>query len=119
MALSPVLSWLHFPDTVTYFAQLKGSIASASRSKFGLETTGRATLLAAAMTAVPERHVEAVLAAHWSTWTNWRTPDAALATALGLRLPPGPPTPSTAPPAAAGSGQVIQVSGPPPSPVCH
>ncbi|MDA8317122.1 MAG: hypothetical protein M0010_18425 [Actinomycetota bacterium] len=84
-----------------------------------LETTGRATLLAAAMTALPERRVEAVLAAHWSTWTNWRTSDKSLATALGLRLPPAPPTPATVPPAAAGSGQVIQVSGPPPSPVCH
>ena len=95
-------------------------VASSTLDTVGSQqTTGRATLLAAAMTAVPERHVEAVLAAHWSTWTNWRTPDAALATALGLRLPPGPPTPSTAPPAAAGSDQVIQVSGPPPSPVCH
>jgi len=63
-----------------------------------LQTTGRATLLATAMASLPVGRVETVLASHWSTWTNWRTSDAALAAALGLRLPPAPLCPHGDPP---------------------
>ncbi|MHB8296017.1 MAG: hypothetical protein ACYDH5_15650 [Acidimicrobiales bacterium] len=84
-----------------------------------LQTTGRATLLAAAMARLPVGRVETVLAAHWSTWTNWRTSDAALAVALGLRLPPAPPARSFAPHGATGANQITQVSPAVTRPVCH
>jgi hypothetical protein len=95
------------------------TFALGSSSFDTLQTTGRATLLAAAMARLPVGRVETVLASHWSTWTNWRTSDAALAAALGLRLPPAPPTPSFNPPGATGANQITQVVGPPPSPICH
>lgn len=95
------------------------SIGSGLDAVGSLQTTGRATLLADAMAGLPSRRVEVVLAAHWSAWTNWRTSDSSLAAALGLRLPPAPPTPSLAPPGVTGANQITQGAGPPPSSICH
>ncbi|MHB8246124.1 MAG: hypothetical protein ACYDGN_12375 [Acidimicrobiales bacterium] len=84
-----------------------------------VQTTFRATLLAAEMARLPARHVEAVLGAQWSHWLNWHTSDAALAAALGLRLPNAPTAPSFEPAKVGPPNQIIQAVGPPASPVCH
>ena len=53
--------------------------------------TGQAAVLAEAMLRLPERRVEAVLAARWPGWLRPRATDAQLAAALRIPLPPAPP----------------------------
>lgn len=48
-------------------------------------------MLAEAMLRLPERRVEAVLAARWPGWLRPRATDAQLAAALRTPLPPAPP----------------------------
>jgi hypothetical protein len=65
----------------------------------GPVTTAAGYALASAMTSLPEQQVSRVLAGAWGRWLNWRTTDAQLAAALGIRMPadatvpPVPPTP--------------------------
>jgi hypothetical protein len=70
----------------------------------GSVTTAAGYLLAGAMTSLPEQEVSHVLASAWGRWLNWRTTDAQLAAALGIRMfavsaptPPTPPGPLTGP----------------------
>jgi hypothetical protein len=62
----------------------------------GAVTTAAGYLLASAMTNLPEQQVSHVLAGAWSRWLNWRTTDAQLAAALGIRMP-GSATPAPGP----------------------
>jgi hypothetical protein len=59
----------------------------------GAVTTAAGYLLASAMTSLPEQQVSHVLAGAWSRWLNWRTTDAQLAAALGIRMPSSPTPP--------------------------
>jgi hypothetical protein len=66
----------------------------------GAVTTAAGYLLASAMTSLPEQEVSHVLAGAWGRWLNWRTTDAQLAAALGIRMPGGasvPPGPINGP----------------------
>lgn len=69
--------------------------AQASPMPSGPELTAVGYLLAKAMVSQPEQKVSHVLADAWGRWLNWRTTDAQLAAALGIRMPsvPGPPSP--------------------------
>ena len=78
----------------------------------GPQNTAAGYLLASVMTSVPEHQVSHVLTDAWGTWLNWRTSDAQLARALGVRMPSVrsfPPGPSGGAPGAASAAQ---------SPVC-
>ena len=78
----------------------------------GPQNTAAGYLLASAMTSVPEQRVSHVLTDAWGTWLNWRTSDAQLARALGVRMPSVrsfPPGPSGGASGAASAAQ---------SPVC-
>ncbi len=57
------------------------------------QPTAAGYLLANAMTSLPLQKISHVLQNAWSTWVNWHTTDAQLATALGIRMPsvPAPP----------------------------
>ena len=57
--------------------------------------TAAGYVLANAMTSLPEQKVSQVLDSAWTTWLNWHTTDAQLATALGIPMPtvPGFPVP--------------------------
>jgi hypothetical protein len=82
----------------------------------GPQLTADGYLLAVKMTGLPSAKVAHVLDSGWPKWLNWRTTDAQLAAALGVRAPrvnfPAVPT-HTKP------GARIVVGSPgPPSPVC-
>jgi hypothetical protein len=64
---------------------------------FGPQTTAAGYLLARAMTNLPEQKVARVLTDGWARWLNWRTTDAQLATALGIRMPSVPTLPKPPP----------------------
>jgi hypothetical protein len=80
----------------------------------GPQNTAAGYLLANAMTSLPEQKVSHVLASAWGRWLNWRTTDAQLAAALGIRMPSTavtlPSGKAIAPPPVPGSG--------PQSPLC-
>jgi hypothetical protein len=59
----------------------------------GPVTTAAGYLLGSAMTSLPEQQVSHVLAGAWGKWLNWRTTDAQLAAALGIRMPGSPTAP--------------------------
>jgi hypothetical protein len=64
----------------------------------GPQITGAGYLLAQAMTSLPTDKVTQVLDENWSLWTDWHSPDAQLAAALGIPLPAVPSrTPTPAP----------------------
>jgi hypothetical protein len=63
----------------------------------GPQTTAAGYLLAKAMTNLPEQKVARVLTDAWARWLNWRTTDAQLATALGIRMPSVPTLPKPPP----------------------
>jgi len=73
----------------TYPGEFQGYISS------GPQLTANGYLLAAKMAALPAAKVARVLDSAWPTWLNWRTTDAQLARALGIRAPditvPAPP----------------------------
>jgi hypothetical protein len=62
----------------------------------GPQLTYNGYLLASKMVDLPPAKVARVLDGEWSTWLNWRTTDAQLASALGIQAPninvPPPPT---------------------------
>jgi len=80
----------------------------------GPQNTAAGYLLANAMTSLPEQEVSHVLAGAWGKWLNWRTTDAQLAAALGIRMPSIvvtlPSGKTIAPPSIPGNG--------PQSPLC-
>jgi hypothetical protein len=63
----------------------------------GPENTAAGFLLANAMTSLPQQQVSHVLTDAWGSWLNWRTTDAQLAAALGIRMPSVPLPPSLGP----------------------
>jgi hypothetical protein len=86
----------------------------------GPENTAAGFLLASAMTSLPEHQVSHVLTDAWRRWLNWRTTDAQLAAALGIRMPSVPRPPSLRPGSKPQPGMSI-VNQPGPqaqSPVC-
>jgi hypothetical protein len=56
-----------------------------------VQFTGQGAALAEAMLRLPQRRVEAVLAARWPGWLSPRATDTQLAHALRIRLPAAPP----------------------------
>ncbi len=71
--------------------------AAAGPMPSGPQLTAVGYLLAKAMTSLPEQKVGHVLADAWGSWLNWRTTDAQLAAALGIRMPNVPLPPSLGP----------------------
>ena len=71
--------------------------AAAGPMPSGPQLTAVGYLLAKAMTSLPEQQVGHVLAGAWGSWLNWRTTDAQLAAALGIRMPSVPLPPSLGP----------------------
>jgi hypothetical protein len=92
-----------------------GPVGQVSGSEPQLTEAG--SLLAKAMTNLPEQKVSQVLRGAWATWLNEHTTDGQLAAALGLRVPTVPPPPS----AGSGARQPGSKTGGQPgsqSPVC-
>jgi hypothetical protein len=81
---APAFIW-NYPGEGSYLATL------------GPQTTEAGYLLANAMTNLPEQKVARVLTDAWARWLNWRTTDAQLATALGIRMPSVPTLPKPPP----------------------
>jgi hypothetical protein len=81
----------------------------------GAQDTAAGYLLTKAMTSLPVQKVSHVLAGAWGRWLNWRTTDAQLAAALGIRMP-SVPVPSISTQVTLPSGRTITpslVNGPP------
>ena len=84
----------------------------------GPGNTAAGFLLANAMTSLPEQQVSHVLTDAWGRWLNWRTTDAQLAAALGIRMPSVPLPPSLRPGFKPQPGMRIVNQPRPQNPVC-
>ena len=80
--------------TWNYPGMTGGSVMAAGG---GAQNTATGYLLASAMASLPEQKVSHVLTDAWGRWLNWRTTDAQLAAALGLRIPGVPATQTLSP----------------------
>ncbi len=84
----------------------------------GPGNTAAGFLLANAMTSLPQQQVSHVLTGAWGRWLNWRTTDAQLAAALGIRMPGVPLPPSLGPGSKSQPGTGIVNQPGPQNPVC-
>lgn len=91
-----------------------GSGASYVTPAGAPQLTTAGYLLASAMTGLSRQKVTHVLAGAWGRWLNWRTTDAQLAAALGIRMPS---ISALVPPASISTGGPGPVSGPQ-NPLC-